>query len=97
MSQNEEYATISGRYVFVPNPCTTEPCLPGMAYAIESDEGECFFLTLGGSWSDRPFDWNGWKPSLGEVICAKGKISRQTDRKGNLFATIEVEALAPAV
>jgi hypothetical protein len=38
MTDDEATMTITGKYVFLPNPCATEPCLPGMAYAVESSE-----------------------------------------------------------
>ena len=96
MAENEENTTITGQYVFAPNPCTTRPCLPGMTYAIESG-GQFFIITLGGCWSDQAHDWNGWTPSVGDVVCVTGTIRRQTDISGNPFFTIEVESLTPAV
>ena len=82
MVDNEGPTTITGRYALVPNPYTTEPCLPGMAYAIESG-GQCFFLTLGGRWSDQGHAWKGWMPALGDAVSATGGIRQQIDIRVN--------------
>lgn len=96
MVDNAGHTTITGRYAFVPNPCVTEPCLPGMAYAIESGS-QCFFLTLGGRWSDQAHGWKGWMPAVGDAVYVTGKIRQKIDIRGNPFFTIEVESLLPAV
>jgi len=95
MADNEGSGIIAGRYAFVPNPCTTIPCLPGMAYAIESG-GQCYFLTLGGRWSSQAHAWKGWKPSVGDAVTVSGDVRQQTDVNGNPFLVIEVKSLDPA-
>lgn len=95
MVDKEGHTTITGRYAFVPNPCTTEPCLPGMAYAMESG-GKCFFLTVGGRWSDQARAWQGWIPAVGDAISVTGTVRQQLDIRGNPFFTLEVESLTPA-
>jgi hypothetical protein len=95
MADNEGTPTVTGRYAFVPNPCTTQPCLPGMAYAIESG-GQCFFLTLGGRWSDQAHTWEGWMPSLGDTISVRGSIRQRLDIRGDPYFTIEAESVVPA-
>lgn len=89
-------ATLTGRYAFMPNPCTTEPCLPGMAYALESD-GQCFFLMLDGRWLDQAHAWKGWIPVLGDAVSVTGNVRQQIDIRGNPFFIIEVESMVPAV
>lgn len=84
--------TISGRYVLAPNPCTTEPCLPGMAYAVESG-GRDFFLTVGGRWSAEARRWSGWTPEPGDAVKVTGRVEERTDIRGGAFLTIEVETL----
>ncbi len=91
---NETMTTITGRYVFVPNPCTTEPCLPGMAYAVESG-GQGYLLTVADRWSDKPRTWGGWTPLLGDTITVVGRVTHRTDLRGAPFLTIEVESLTP--
>ena len=94
MIDDEVAMTITGKYVLLPNPCMTEPCLPGMAYALQAS-GREYFLTAAGRWSDRTVAWNGWTPDVGDTVTATGRVARRTDVRGNAFLTIEVESLAP--
>jgi hypothetical protein len=94
MTDDEATMTITGKYVFLPNPCATEPCLPGMAYAVESSE-QFFFLTMAGRWSDKPIERVGWAPELGDTVTVVGCVTQRRDIRGEPFHTIEVEALIP--
>jgi hypothetical protein len=91
MTDDEAPVTITGKYVFLPNPCITEPCLPGMAYALESS-GRCFFLTRMGRWSDKPLEQEEWTPGLSETVTVVGRVTQRKDIHGAPFFTIEVEA-----
>jgi len=95
MIKDQTPITLTGRYVFLPNPCTTEPCIPGMVYAIESG-GQCFFITQGGCWSWQAHTCNGWTPSVGDAISVTGVVSQQIDVRRNPYYNIEVESLIPA-
>lgn len=95
MNRDGEPQTITGTYVFVPNPCTTEPCLPGMAYAVRSAT-QCVFLTAGGRWLDTALEWQGWTPQVGAAVTVAGKVTQRTDVRGQPFLTMEVETLTPA-
>jgi hypothetical protein len=86
--------TIQGRYVLVPNPRTTEPPLPGMAYAVSVDS-ECYYLTSAGRWSAQARAWPGFAPAVGDAVTVVGSIHRVTDVRGEEFLTIEVESLTP--
>ncbi len=87
-------ATLVGRYALVPSPCTTEPCLPGMVYAIES-AGQFYLLAALGRWSERPFEWNGWTPALGDLVRVSGQIKTSRSIRGEPFLVIEVESMTP--
>ena len=91
---DEEPITITGKYAFLPNPCTTKPCLPGMAYVLESS-GQYFFLTMGGRWLDKPVERWGWTPELGDIVTLSGRVTQRRDVHGEPFLTIEVESLIP--
>jgi len=93
MIDDEALVTLSGRYMLVPNPCTTEPCLPGMAYAVEAD-GQCFFLVQDGRLLPYSHAWNGWAPAVADVVSVTGAIRQQIDVRGNPYFTIEVIQLA---
>lgn len=86
---------ITGKYVFLPNPCTTEPCLPGMAYAVRSAT-QCVFLTTAGRWLDTAIAWQEWTPQVGDAVTAVGQVRQGTDVRGLPFLTMEVESLTPA-
>ncbi len=94
MSYGETRRTISGRLAFVTNPITTDPPLPGMAFAVES-AGKCYFLTVKGYWSPVARSWAGWTPSPGDAVTVVGHVTPRTDVRGDSFLTIEVESLKP--
>lgn len=87
--------TLTGRYSFVPSPCTTTPCLPGMAYAIRSGESD-YYLTVNGRWFSENRSWNGYTPDVGDNVTATGEVGRQKDVRDQMFLTLEVATLVPA-
>ena len=91
---DNETVTLKGRYAVAPNPCITEPCLPGMAYAVEAG-GKLYFLTSGGRWSNQPRSFGGWTPAPGDSVTVVGRTASRTDIRGAEFLTIEAEALKP--
>ena len=94
MGDSEAKTAITGRYTLVPNPCTTEPCLPGMAYAVEA-AGQCYFLTIAGRWSDQARSWKDWTPVPGDTVTVIGQVTRRSDIYGNPFLTVEADSLIP--
>jgi len=87
--------TITGRYSCVPNPCTTDPCLPGMAYAVLADD-TCYYITIGGYWFSENRSWGAYTPEPGDPVTVTGRLQEQEDVSGNLFYTIEAVSLRPA-
>jgi hypothetical protein len=81
--------TVTGRCVFVPNPCTTQPCLPGMAYALLGDDGELLFITRGGHWSDQPPRVGGLTLQVGDRLALTGGVSEHQDAFGRPYRLIE--------
>ena len=94
MTDDARPRTVTGKYVLLPNPCTTRPCLPGMAYAIESG-GQQLFLTRAGRWSASALTWGDFAPDVGDTVTVVGQVSQRTDVRGQPFFTIEVESLVP--
>jgi hypothetical protein len=85
-------ATITGEYVLAPNPCTTFPCLPGMVYAVLSDE-KYYYITLNQSllWAEgEQISWKGYTPKAGDRVTVIGEIEEKRDIKGKNFLQIEV-------
>jgi hypothetical protein len=72
--------TLTGRYSFVPSPCITTPCLPGMAYAIHSGESD-YYLTVSGRWFSENRGWNGYTPAVGDSVTATGEVRRRKDAR----------------
>jgi len=48
-SNKKSFGTITGQYLLIENPCTTVPCLPGMAYAVLAN-GKYYYITIDGHW-----------------------------------------------
>lgn len=94
MPEPDTETAIEGRYVCVPNPCTTRPCLPGMACAVEC-EGQNYVLTVAGRWFAQSRSWSGWTPSLGDRVKVIGRMSHHVDVHGDQFVTIEPRSIAP--
>ena len=90
--------TVIGKYVITGNPCTTIPCLPGMVYAVLTDD-EYYYLTVGGSWLwalGNLHSWDGYTPKTGEDVTVTGHINEKRDVKGNIYYEIEVVSLKQA-
>jgi hypothetical protein len=83
---------LRGRYVLRPSPCTTEPCLPGVAYALETADG-CYYLTVGGRWSGDRRSWDAYVPAEGEEVAVSGRVGERRDVRGDVFRCVEVDAL----
>jgi hypothetical protein len=86
---------LTGRCVFVPNPCTTMPCLPGMAWAVETEK-RLYYLTSGGHWSAEDSPWGGYTPRVGDHISVIGRVSSHQDARGESYWIVEVESVKPA-
>ena len=70
------YELALGRLVCDANPCTTDPCLPGVIMYIERLNGTQQELTMGGSWiTECFFDWNGDKFEDGDCVLLIGQAS----------------------
>ncbi len=87
--------TIRGRYACIGSPCTTDPCLPGTAYAVLS-EGEYYYVTLGGRWFSENQTWDDYTPQAGDTVVIAGYPQDRRDVSGKLFHTIEAISLKRA-
>ena len=89
----EEATTITGKLELVPNPCTTRPCLPGLAHAVVVDDRVPYFLTSDGRFRmQNAVDL----PPPGERVVAVGQVRDQKDVNDNAFKTLEFSSLARA-
>ena len=84
---------ITGKLELVPNPCTTKPCLPGLAFAVVVDDRVPYFLTNDGRFQMQ----NAVNlPSPGEIVVAVGRVDDQKDVNDNAFKTLEFTSLTRA-
>lgn len=87
--------TLTGRVAFVPNPCTTTPCLPGMAFALQTDT-TLYYLTSDGNIYSDSLAWGDFAPQVGERVLITGRVTQRLDIKNECYLTVEVESARPA-
>ena len=85
---------VTGEYTFVPNPCTTEPCLPGLIFALKVNQ-TYYYLTVAGHWLWDAQSWDGFTPQVGQIVEVSGEINEQIDVAGQSFKNLEVISLKP--
>jgi hypothetical protein len=89
---------IRGEYDCRPNPCFTEDCIPGMMWAVKSDD-TIYYLkgNCGWVWGCEIVPWTfGYRPKEGATVVVIGKVSEGLDVVWNRpFYYIEVEYLLP--
>jgi hypothetical protein len=88
--------TVVGEYLLVGNPCTTDPCLPGMVYAVGA-EGRHYYLTVEGAWLWSNRSWEDYTPQVGDWVTASGYVDEALDTFGLSFYDIKVLSLEPAL
>ena len=89
----EEATRTTGKLDLVPNPCTTKPCLPGLAFAVVVDDRVPYFLTREGRLQMQNAVG---LPSPGERVVAVGHVRDQKDVNGNAFKSLEFTSLTRA-
>jgi hypothetical protein len=94
-SGSDALSTTTGRYAYTGNPCTTDPCLPGMAYAVLANERLCY-LTVDGNWFDENRSWAGYTPEVGDLVAVRGYLAEKKDIFGEPYCVIEVASVEPA-
>lgn len=95
VKEQKTLTTLAGQYCLVGNPCTTEPCLPGIASAVLAD-GEYHFLALHDRWISENSVWDDYRPQPNDRVTVIGYPERKKDVFGNPFHTIEVVSLKQA-
>ena len=83
---------ITGKLELLPNPCTTKPCLPGLAFAVVADDRVPHFLTRDGRFVMHSA---GDLPSPGEKVVVVGDVHEQQDVNGKTFKSIELRTVRP--
>lgn len=80
---------IKGIYTLVPNPCVTQPCLPGMAGAVKMGK-TIYYLLKDDHFTDDGFFWGDVSPQHGDTLIIKGVPGTMTDIKGEEFKVIKM-------
>jgi hypothetical protein len=80
---------IKGIYCLEPNPCLTQPCLPGMAGAVKTEKAICFLLK-DGHFTDDGFSWEDVSPQQDDTLIIKGIPGTLTDINGKEFKVINM-------
>src|SRR5688572_22001144 len=84
--------TITGTLTLLPSPCTTEPCLPGMALAIVTVGDAQYFLAKNGGFL-QDLAGGGPMPQPGDTVVASGTTHDKRDTAGATFTILEFTTL----
>ena len=97
-SLDNALTTIRGTYQCVPNPCTTDPCLPGLIWAV-NDNDRIYYLVgrCGWEWGCENTVWNGYRPKEGDTVVVVGQVYEEQDLRDRTFYNIEVVFLLPGI
>ena len=90
--ENDEPSTITGRYVYIGNPCTTKPCLPGMAYAVQAND-KFYYITINNQWFSENRSWGEYTPEVNDLVTVTGYFNEMKDVFDKPFYTMEVVSL----
>ncbi len=90
---SSQSSVIRGILTFQPLPCTTQPCLPGMAVAVTSDDGTDYLLVQKDNFYMPESDLAAALPAIGSTITARGMIVTKKDSNDTNYTTIELDEL----
>jgi hypothetical protein len=82
-------------FAYVPNPCTTDPCLPGEVAAI-IELGVTYIIVIDGHWVDSSYDWQtewDFNGLPGKTTMAEGVVTYHTDLNGDVYLELELTSL----
>ena len=85
-------STLSGTLTLAANPCTTRPCLPGVALALDSAAGR-YFLRRRRRWLRDPSELEEGPAMPGDRIVVTGHAGAGADVDGMPFLTLDVLAV----
>ena len=92
--------TIRGEYRCLGNPCFTEECIPGMIWAVISDDTIYYLVgRCGWVWDCENVPWTfGYKPKEGANVVVIGQVYEEQDVVWNRpYNNIKVEYLLPEI
>lgn len=86
--------TVTGRYSYIANPCTTDPCLPGLAYAVSAND-TYYYLTIDGILLFENRSWGRYTPMPDDLVMVTGYLKEERDIFDRPFHIIEIVSLYP--
>jgi len=90
--------TITGVFSYAPNPCFTDPCLPGMA-AFVTVGTDRYVLRVAGRMPSGESDWQNWdgyEPQRDETITVLGYLTTAEDIYGHTVLIFDVVQITAA-
>jgi hypothetical protein len=87
-------------FEWVPNPCTTDPCLPGMVGGIvEAGTGVTHIIVDDRGWvTEGVWDgFDGFTPLPGQPVMVRGRVVYHTNINGQVYTEIELTGLTARV
>ena len=98
-SFNTVSITIRGEYLCVPNPCFSDPCLPGLIWAVKHDDTLYHLVheMYGWIWDCSKISWDGYSPKEGATVVVVGEVSEEQDIQGNTYYNIGVKHILPGI
>jgi len=94
-NEQKDLSKITGHYTLTGNPCTTTPCLPGMACAVSVNERN-IYLTVNDNFLPESQSWDNYTPQVGDKVILTGYLRENIDINGDPYQTLEVVSLKQA-
>ena len=93
-TDGNQIISYSGKLQLIPNPCLSEPCLPGQVYALLSN-GESYILTSDGNWyqGTSAFMWNDQQIKPEKKLSVTGVLMKTKDIKNREYWLLEIESI----
>jgi hypothetical protein len=87
--------SITGRYAYIGNPRTANPCVPGMAYAVQVNS-VCYYITVNDRLLSENRSWGDYTPLPNDVVILSGRVSEKKDVFDKPYYTVETLTLRKA-
>ncbi len=78
----------------IDNPCLTDPCLPGVNFALTTDSIN-YFISINGFLQDLILVINNDTINIGDSLNVIGTVNIKQDINGKTYYVIEIESLIP--
>jgi len=85
--------TYSGKIIYTPNPCQTDPCLPGVVFGLETTSN-IYVLTINSNWiwSNNKLIIKDIEYFIDDEVEITGTITTKQDINSNEYIELEIES-----